>query len=271
MARTETIDLPKFKRLQRKLNISRAQVLGHLELLWRTAHQQHSPYFRDEIDVEIAADWEGDEGLFTKVAVSENWVDKTKNGYEIHDYWDNAPTYVWDAARKKRQRGERSGKLKVSEKYQDASGEYPDLSDVPNPTKPNPTKPNPTQPTLTKPNQAEPNRTDTNTDNAPPPSASGNRIKGKPAKRNKARANLKSWRIFLMCYELLKAGEVAKDILKCSTRQIWRMRDSGRMPAPLSYGPRSVAWRRAELEAWIADGCPDVRRTGWTWKPGRAA
>lgn len=52
------------------------------------------------------------------------------------------------------------------------------------------------------------------------------------------------------------------EVLGISQRGVWRFRDAGRMPAPVSLG-RLIRWRAADLTAWIAAGCPDVRRTGW--------
>jgi len=48
-----------------------------------------------------------------------------------------------------------------------------------------------------------------------------------------------------------------------SSRSVWRLRDSGQMPSPLKLN-RSVRWKEAEISAWIAAGCPDCRKTGWT-------
>ena len=56
----------------------------------------------------------------------------------------------------------------------------------------------------------------------------------------------------------------ASEMLDCSRRQVWRLKDSGFMPQPIRLGGRSVKWQRNVLQAWINDGCPDVRRTGWT-------
>ncbi|GMW00517.1 MAG: hypothetical protein AMXMBFR84_16540 [Candidatus Hydrogenedentota bacterium] len=55
----------------------------------------------------------------------------------------------------------------------------------------------------------------------------------------------------------------AKDVAQAcsiSTRQVFRMRDKGAMPRPIRIGG-AVRWRIAEIEQWIADGCPDVRTT----------
>jgi excisionase family DNA binding protein len=48
-------------------------------------------------------------------------------------------------------------------------------------------------------------------------------------------------------------------LLDCSTRHVFRLADAGRLPAPLRLGCL-VRWRRAEVEQWIADGCPATRR-----------
>jgi excisionase family DNA binding protein len=56
---------------------------------------------------------------------------------------------------------------------------------------------------------------------------------------------------------LMTGGEVA-ELLRVSTRMIYRLKDSGRMPQPIKLGG-SVRWRRAELVEWIEDGCPVKR------------
>jgi len=44
-------------------------------------------------------------------------------------------------------------------------------------------------------------------------------------------------------------------MLSCSTRHVYRLCDSGRMPQPLRLGAL-VRWDRSVIETWIADGCP---------------
>jgi len=56
---------------------------------------------------------------------------------------------------------------------------------------------------------------------------------------------------------LLDVQAVAQ-ILACSTRHIYRLADSGRMPRPRKLGAL-VRWDRKELEKWLADGCPKCR------------
>ncbi len=52
-------------------------------------------------------------------------------------------------------------------------------------------------------------------------------------------------------------------MLGCGQRSVWRFRDMGKLPAPVTLG-RLVKWRAVDMAAWIADGCPDCRKTGWT-------
>ena len=53
---------------------------------------------------------------------------------------------------------------------------------------------------------------------------------------------------------MLAADQVAA-ILNCSTRTVYRLVDSGRMPPPCRLGGL-VRWNAAVLDAWIAAGCP---------------
>lgn len=46
--------------------------------------------------------------------------------------------------------------------------------------------------------------------------------------------------------------------LDCSTRHVFRLADAGKMPRPIKLGTL-VRWRAAEIEDWIADGCPPCR------------
>lgn len=57
--------------------------------------------------------------------------------------------------------------------------------------------------------------------------------------------------------KLLDVGAVA-ELLDCSTRHVYRLADSGRMPAPVKLGTL-VRWPRQAIEEWIAAGCPPVR------------
>ena len=59
--------------------------------------------------------------------------------------------------------------------------------------------------------------------------------------------------------ELLTVRDAAA-MLAVSPRHIYRQCDAGRMPRPLKLGS-SIRWRRSEVLAWIAQGCPSVRTT----------
>lgn len=56
---------------------------------------------------------------------------------------------------------------------------------------------------------------------------------------------------------LIDVREVA-NVLGCSSRHVYRLTDLGAMPRPIKLGAL-VRWRRAEIEDWIAKGCPHVR------------
>lgn len=56
---------------------------------------------------------------------------------------------------------------------------------------------------------------------------------------------------------LLTVEEVAR-LIACSTRNVYRLADSGRIPRPMKIGGM-VRWSAAAVDAWLADGCPDCR------------
>jgi excisionase family DNA binding protein len=58
--------------------------------------------------------------------------------------------------------------------------------------------------------------------------------------------------------ELLSVGDVAGK-LRVSSRQIWKMLASGRIPAPVRLG-RSVRFRAADIARWVELGCPSRDR-----------
>ena len=60
--------------------------------------------------------------------------------------------------------------------------------------------------------------------------------------------------------QLLDVRAVAQ-LLDCSPRHVYRLSDAGRMPAPVRLGAL-VRWRRQDLDAWLAAGCPATRRAG---------
>jgi excisionase family DNA binding protein len=60
--------------------------------------------------------------------------------------------------------------------------------------------------------------------------------------------------------QLLDVRAVAA-VLAVSVRHVYRLSDAGRMPAPIRLGAL-VRWRRADLDGWLAAGCPSTRRDG---------
>ncbi len=57
---------------------------------------------------------------------------------------------------------------------------------------------------------------------------------------------------------LLLNVQAVASLCDCSPRHIYRLADSGRMPASRKLGGL-VRWSRAEIETWIAGGCKPVR------------
>ncbi len=53
---------------------------------------------------------------------------------------------------------------------------------------------------------------------------------------------------------LLTVRDVAA-LAQVSTRQIWRLRDTGKLPMPVRVGSQ-IRWRRSDILEWIVDGCP---------------
>ena len=56
---------------------------------------------------------------------------------------------------------------------------------------------------------------------------------------------------------LLSAQTLAKR-LAVSLRTLWRLRSSGKLPEPVRLGG-AVRWRTADIDAWVAAGCPDIK------------
>ena len=59
---------------------------------------------------------------------------------------------------------------------------------------------------------------------------------------------------------LITAEEVA-GMLDISTRALWRLVSARKIVLPVKFGG-NTRWRRADVEGWVASGCPT---------PGRAA
>jgi excisionase family DNA binding protein len=48
--------------------------------------------------------------------------------------------------------------------------------------------------------------------------------------------------------------------LGCSRRSIYRLDNAGKMPRSIRLGGM-LRWREAAIDKWIADGCPDRRKS----------
>lgn len=53
--------------------------------------------------------------------------------------------------------------------------------------------------------------------------------------------------------------------LNVSRRTVWRMRDAGELPTAVNIRG-CLRWHPETVSAWIADGAPHCRKTGWTPK-----
>lgn len=60
--------------------------------------------------------------------------------------------------------------------------------------------------------------------------------------------------------EILLTAKGLAALTNISERTIWRWSASGRMPPPIRLG-RKVLWRRQDIDAWVAAGCPAERGT----------
>jgi len=59
---------------------------------------------------------------------------------------------------------------------------------------------------------------------------------------------------------MLNVKEVAA-MLRCSTRHVTRLEETGQMPPAVRLG-RLCRWNRTVIEEWIAAGCPAVSAEG---------
>lgn len=95
MAKEGLIVHRKFRRLVSILKMNQAHVLGHLEMIYLSAHVAADPNFADGPTLEAAACWEGKEGQLTQALRTAGLLDKGRGHVlTLHDYWDHAPDYV---------------------------------------------------------------------------------------------------------------------------------------------------------------------------------
>lgn len=55
---------------------------------------------------------------------------------------------------------------------------------------------------------------------------------------------------------LVNANQLA-EMLAISVRHVWRMKSSGKLPAPIKMGS-CVRWKLQHINDWISMGCPSL-------------
>jgi prophage regulatory protein len=59
------------------------------------------------------------------------------------------------------------------------------------------------------------------------------------------------------------------EIIPLSPKTIWRLEQHGKFPRRISIAPKRVAWRRSEIEAWIAERAAARTPAGIDTQPPR--
>src|SRR5262245_51849408 len=94
MARAGLQDHPKFRRLVYLLGEPVPHVVGYLECMWEVAYQRGNPTLGDRLDVELAAQYPGDQGKLVQALIDSKFVDEENGLCLVHDLISNAPDYV---------------------------------------------------------------------------------------------------------------------------------------------------------------------------------
>lgn len=158
----------KFKKLQRRLGVSRKEVVGVLELLW-IATQTNARrgdigrYTNEEIAIEC--DWEGDPDLLIESLMESGWLDPCKrHRLVVHDWQDHAPRYVhaWVKSQK-------TAFATAVTTEATTGGTIEATVEAPVEATTEGGIPNQTQPNVTKPNQTKREEGRTSGANSPPP------------------------------------------------------------------------------------------------------
>lgn len=140
MPRPTFFNSPKFALAQRRLKEPDAHLLGHLEFMWAAANECGEPVFRSAEQVEAAARWDGEEGLFALTLSKDgsNFLDAKDDGtYEIHDFWHHCPDYVRKRRSREQERQlskDNGGQRLVSDRSTADNGRPPTPTPTPTPT-----------------------------------------------------------------------------------------------------------------------------------------
>lgn len=103
-------DHPKAKRLAKRLGMAVPAAVGHLICLWTwcmTIAPDGDLSRFDPEDIEAAAGWGGEDGLFVVAATECRWLDDTGSGLVIHDWADWAGTLVTRRANERKRSADR--------------------------------------------------------------------------------------------------------------------------------------------------------------------
>lgn len=104
-----TLQHPKFRRLQRLLDVDDAKCAGTLEMLWLMAVEFHDDggigrFSDDELAVAVA--WSGEPRQLVLALEESRWIDRVADDAQvrlvIHDWLCHAPSHVWDRVRKRK-------------------------------------------------------------------------------------------------------------------------------------------------------------------------
>ena len=74
-------------------------------------------------------------------------------------------------------------------------------------------------------------------------------------------------RLPLHLRELLTAEEVGDLFFNCGKSTVYGWLRDEWIPRPIQVAGHKNFWRRAELNDWIIEGCPNLR--AWRWEPTR--
>jgi hypothetical protein len=112
MARPGLNNHPKFRRLLLILKEPRSHVRGYLECLWDVAYENGDPVIGDAVDVELAAEYPGEQGrlydaLLAAGGSRPGFIEPVPGNpklFQIHDLFDHAPEYVQHRATRESER-----------------------------------------------------------------------------------------------------------------------------------------------------------------------
>ncbi len=121
---------PKFRRLMYLLSLPEPYALGLLECLWEVAYASGDERIGDAVDVELAACWPGEKGMFCKTMLDCGFLDTLPDGsFAVHDLWDHAPEYVKARARRESAR-QAAGKSLSDVKREAANKRWSNANDM---------------------------------------------------------------------------------------------------------------------------------------------